>query len=443
MKKLLACILALTFMTLTLAACSGTTGGDTGTNTGTSGADAGTSADTNTISSYDQLMNMEDVLPLSGIQPKQLKSRADVDKALPIEQKDDVVIGWTSSNLGSSFFTGMMDSAKKACDKYGYTLYEQNANYDLQTQSTQIDAFITQSVDVIVLNAVDLHSSVADIGRAVDAGIPVLVTGPTAANDNYQMISTFLSGSNESGFQVGLYTAEKLYNPDEVLNVGIAIAKMPDADSNSRPCGFISGYLYQKAEMDGNPYESKYDALLDGYYAWTELKAKGSLDMSDKNLNFVAVGVGENIDAAAGQKASSDMITAHPDMDLILIETDSMTAGVIQELRQHNLEPGENVTLVTCADGSRQALDYIKSGELLTTATNIPYYCGEGIVELIHKIYAEGFDANDMPANSFTPTIAITPENVDKYYDESLDFAKYDSWTPLTTNEYNELHAND
>lgn len=448
MKKFLAMVLALSLLVLTLAACgggsdAGSAGSGSGSAAGSGGGDSGSgSAGGSALSSYDQLMAMEDVLPLSGVQPKQLESRADVDKALPVEQKDDVTIGWTSSNLGSSFFVGMMDSARAACEKYGYTLIEQNANFDLALQQTQIDTFVTQGVDVIVINAVDLHSSATDISRCVAAGIPVLVTGPTAAKDDYQMITTFLSGSNESGFQVGLYTAEQLYSPDEVLKVGMAIAKMPDADSNSRPSGFISGYLYQQAEMNGEPYESKYDALLDGYNAWVELKGKGKLDMSDKNLDFVSVSAGEGIDAAAGQKASSDMITANPDIDLILIETDSMTPGVIQELRQHNLEPGEDVKLVTCADASRNALDYIKSGELMTTATNIPYYCGEGIVDLIYKIFGEGFDAGDMPANSFTPTIAITIENVDEYYDAELDFAKFAPWTPLTTQEYNDLNEN-
>ncbi len=453
MKKLLACIIVLAMAALPLAACGGSGGGSGAASGSTPAATSGSGAastggDTSAasgseLSSYEQLMQMEDILPLSGVQPTHLDSRADVQKALPVEPKDDVTIGWAAASLGSTFFVGMMDSAKQAAEDYGYTLIEQNANFDLALQQTQIDTFITQKVDAIVLNAVDLHSSTADIARCVEAGIPVVVTGPTAANDDYQMVTTLLSGSNESGFQVGISCAEELYKPGEVLTVGMTISKMSDADSNSRPCGWISGYLYQKAEMDGKPYESKYDAILEGYNYWLELKNKGKLDISDQGLNFVGVGVGDGTDAAAGQKASSDLLTAHQDMDLLIVEMDSQLPGVIQEIKQHSLTPGESLKVVTCADGTREALDYIKSGEVMATATNIPYYNGKGAVDLIHGIFSGEFDANDMPANSFTPTMCITADNVDEYYDATLDFAKYSEWTPVTTEEYNELHAND
>ncbi len=454
MKRLLACILALALITLPLAACSGNSGGSASTpaastpastaTSGTGSSAAQSDAAGSDLSAYDQLMAMEDVLPLASLAPSHLDSRADVKKALPVEPKDDVTIGWAGASMGSTYFEAMVGSARDAAEEYGYKFIEQNANFDLALQSTHVDTFITQGVDAIVLNAVDLYSSTNDINRCVEAGIPVIVTGPTAAYDDYEIVTNFLSGCNDAGFEVGKYTAEELYKDGEVLQVGMTVSKISDGFSNSRPCGWISGYLYQAAEMAGNPYDSIYDAYLDGYNIWVELKAKGKVDASDKGVNFVGVGMGDGTDAAAGQKASSDLLTAHPDMDLLVVEMDSQLPGVYQEIKQHGLTPGEDLKIVTCADATIESLDYIKSGELMATATNAPEYPGRVAVELIHKIFTTGgAEQNDMPANSITPTQCVNAGNVDEYYVEGQPFAKYIPWEPMTTDEYNTAHAND
>jgi ribose transport system substrate-binding protein len=400
-------------------------------------------------SSYDTLMEIlnkggEDVLALSGVQSKSFESRANVQKALPPKaQKSNLKIGWAAASLGSEFFEGLMRSAKNQAREYGYTLLEQNANFNIADQQKQIDSFLAQGVDALVLNAVDLHSEVLDIRRAVEAGIPVFVTGPTAANPEYQMVTAVISGSHESGFQVGYYCAEQLYKPGTVLKVGMVISFLPDADSNSRPAGWITGYLMKKAEIDGKPYASKYDAILDAYYIWGDLKNSGKLDRSDKGLNFVALAAGGGAVPEAGQRASSDMLTANPDMDLLFVEMDSMCLGALQEVKQHGMKPGQDIKVVTCADGTTTSLKLIKDGEIMATATNIPYMAGQGIIKLIHQIFEEGYDANNLPATSFTPTEVIHAGNVDKYYDENDPFAKVGPWAPITIDEYNKLHANE
>jgi ribose transport system substrate-binding protein len=252
-----------------------------------------------------------------------------------------------------------------------------------------------------------------------------------------------ISGSNESGFQVGYYCAEQLYKPGTVLMVGVVISQLPDADSNSRPSGWIAGYLTKKAEVDGTPYKSKYDALLEAYNVWGDLKSRGRLDYSQKGLNFVSLAAGNSTAAEAGQRASSDMLTANPDMDILVVEMDSMCIGALQEVKQHGLVPGKDIKVVTCADGTTTILKLIKDGEVMATATNIPYYPGQGIIKLIHQIFEEGYDANNLPSTSFTPTEVIHAGNVDAFYDESDPFAKVGPWEPITIDEYNRLHANE
>jgi ribose transport system substrate-binding protein len=477
MKKRIMLVMAVMMaVTAVFAACTATP--DSGGSTGTTGAAAGTTAPAASggepepeLSSYDQLMqlleNPESALALSGVQPKSYEGRANVYKALDnITPKavGDIKIGWAAASLGSEFFEGLRDSAQGEAQKLGFQPIDlQSADFNLQTQQQQVDTYITNQIDALILNAVDLHSSTQMIKAVNDAGIPVLVTGPTAAKPEYQMITAIISGSNESGFQVGQYCAEQLYKPGEALRVGMIISKLEDADSNSRPCGWIAGYLFKAAEINGQPYDSKYDAILEAYGIWMDYKARRSYDLSDKGLNLTQLGVGEGTSADNGRTAVQDIIVADPGMQLLVSEMDSMAVGAIPELRTQGKIPGQDIKVVTCADATTTALDMIRGGELMATATNIPFMAATSMVDIIYDLFVGGRDGapdgaktpaeaavyyNNLPATSFTPTIAITAENVDTYYPTGEPapfdtFAKYDPYTPLSIDEYNDLHKND
>ncbi|NTW70948.1 MAG: sugar ABC transporter substrate-binding protein [Eubacteriaceae bacterium] len=427
--KGLAALLVVFMIGIALIGCSGDQDTDNG-----NGSD---------LSAYDQLMAKEDRLPLSGLQALKLDDRTEIAKGLPVEKKDDVVIGWAGAFLGSTFFEEMMNSANKAADGYGYTIKYQNANFNLQEQLTQMDTFITQKVDIIVLNAVDLDSSVADITRAVEAGIPVIVTGPRSAANEYQIVTNIISGSFNSGYEVGVYTASQLYKKgSDPLKMGFALSMMDSADAQSRSTGFITGYLFEAANIEGKPYDTKWDAALEAYDTWIAIRDTGKVVGGDLPLDFVGYGSGKSTDAAAGQVASSDLLTANPDMDILLVETDTMLPGALTEVKQHDLVAGTDIKIVCCADGTTEALKYIKDGALFATATNIPTYNGEKLVDLIHRMFSEkDFDGNNLPANSYTPTMCINAGNVDEYYDANAPFAKAGDWKVLTIEEYNAANA--
>ncbi|SHH72909.1 substrate-binding protein domain-containing protein [Sporobacter termitidis DSM 10068] len=394
-------------------------------------------------SALEQLLSMEDKLPLGGLQPAHLDSRADVGKALPMKKtnSDTITIGWASASQGSSFFTEMLKSAQQKCDQYGYKLLYQVANFDVNAQMTQIENFLTQQVDFLVVNAVDIDATASYYQQAVSQGIPVIVVGPTAAKADYPLVTTVLSGSFESGFVVGQYLAEKLSKDYEgkELKMGFVISRAGDADSNSRPCGVVSGYLYKLAELNGKPYASKWDATLDGYNAWVKCRDSGSSKV-DGSLDLVGYAAAGATDANSGQTAAGDLLTAHPDMNLVFVETDSLSPGVLQEMSQHGVTPGKDMLVACGADAAKYTLDNIKAGKILACGTNAPYYTGAGVVDLIHSIL-DGFDANDLPANSYTPTYCVNVDNVDQYYDPNLEFAPMLDWTLQTIDEYNAANA--
>jgi len=467
-NKIASVIVVAMTICLILSACTATpaSNNNAGDNNNPGVSDTTGDTQTNTVSSYDQLMsylnNPETSLPLSGVQPKEYDSRANVNKALPVAPKaaGDIKIGWAMASLGSEYFIGVRDSGLEYSKQLGMKAPDlENADFNLETQQQQVDTYITNKVDVLILNAVDLHSSVQMIQKVVDAGIPVIVTGPTPAESAYEILTAVVPGSNESGFQVGEYCAQQLYKPGSVLNVGMIISKLEDADSNSRPCGWIAGYLYQSAQMNGTPYASKYDALLEAYNVWQVYKNDRKYDLSAKGLMLSQLGVGEGTDAAKGQAAAADILVAEPDMDLLMVEMDSMAIGALAEIKTQGKTPGKDIKVATCADATLTSLNYIKSGELMATATNIPYLYSALMFNMIYNMFdGTGTDKtqaewcsyyNDMPASVYVPTMAITADNIDKYYPPDTNdpifgqFATFDPWTPMDIPSYNTAHAND
>jgi ribose transport system substrate-binding protein len=455
-KKFLALALAVLMLVALFSGCAGTSGAP-GASTSASTASA-SSEPASTVSStpaesaasassgataLDELMAKEDRLPLGGLQPSHLDSRADINKALPFVKDDNgVTIGWCSATQGATFFTEMVRSAQGAADKYGYEFLYQVANFDLNAQMTQIENFLTQGVDFLVINAVDIDATVSYYQQAVDKGIPVIVVGPTGGQKEYPIITTVVSASFECGYVVGEYVAEKLYDQykDTPIKIGALISRAGDYDSNSRCCGMVSGYLYKFAELSGNPYPSKWDAVLDGYDLWIAARDKGSATF-DNIIDFVGYGAAGSVETTAGQPFAADLLTAHPDMDLFFIETATLQPGVMTEIAQHGMTAGKDIYVACGADGEDWTLDEINNGTILCTGVNVPYYTGEGVVDLIHKIIDEGFDANNLPATSYTPTYCVTVDNIAEYYDPDALFAPMQPWDVMTIDEYNSANG--
>ncbi len=397
--------------------------------------------DTKGMNSLDYLLSLDDKLPLGGLQGSHLDSREDVYKGLDkLEDPGDgsFTIAWASASQGSSFFTEMVSSAKAKCDEYGWKFLNQSAEFDLGTQQTQLENFLTQDIDFLVVNAVDIDAEVEYYRQAVEKGIPVIVVGPTAGKADYPVVTTVVSGSFEAGFAVGQYVAEKLWGQfPNGLNWGAVISRAGDADSNSRPCGFVSGYLYKYAELAGTPYASKWDATVIGYNAWIACRDQGSASI-DGIINLVGYGAAGSTDAASAQPVAADLLTAHPEMDIILSETDSLCPGIYQECIQHDRTPGKDILICCGADAADYTLEKIKSGEYLAVGVNVPYYTGEGVVELIHRILTDKeFDANNLPGTSYTPTYCVNVDNIDQSWDGKAPFAAMQPWDVQTIDDYN------
>ncbi|MGE5496405.1 MAG: substrate-binding domain-containing protein [Burkholderiales bacterium] len=444
-KRIISVLLCLAMITTLLAACGQTpvesvapsaaaseAAGQSAAVSESAGAETGKSSKELV---YEQMA--KDPLGLTGVPEPFLESRKDVLKALPKEQKGGLVIGYTTPLMGPPFLRQLIDELQVKCDEYGYTLLVQDGNGNIQTQIAQVEDFITQGVDVIIPNCLDITAMAPVMKKASEAGITVIATGGRAGLPEYNCVTSIVSAGYLSGWEVGTYAATKLYSKDKVLKTIVAIIDAGSSDSEGRASGFLGGWLCQSRIMDGNPYESQFDAIWEGYTAWKKLLNEGTLDLSSAGLNIVGLGKAGNPDADGGRKSTADFITANPDVDLILCENDAMYTGVEVNLNQYNLVPGKDVYIVCPSDGIAAGLQAIKDGKILCIGNNSANSVADAIMELVHMIFEEGYDASNMPGAIFTPTNAITIENVDEYWDGKAEVAKGAPVKFQTIDEYN------
>jgi len=372
-------------------------------------------------SQYHEIYLIEDRNSLSGVYSiADLQSREAINKALPVEQKSDLVIGLTPCTLDNAYYVARDAAAQVKCDEYGYELKIIDANFDIAQQTKAVETFVTLGVDVIIIDAVDAAAAAQSAAYAVENGIPVIAVGNSFGSDS-AAITTVLANQYENGYENGLYAAAQFVGQD--IKATVVLGQMGYSVADSRISGNLAGIISaRKAELGQEI--SKEDAMLEAFYMMNELRDTGKA--SYEEIGFYILGYGEgNWTEEGGQTATETLLTANSDMNLILAENDFMGIGAIRAIETMGMTPGEGGILIACsADGSKEAFEYIMEGKLLSTGYNCPQMAGQYAVELIHMIFEEGYDANNLPIETTYPAHSINATNVEEFYDPDSDFAK-------------------
>lgn len=359
-------------------------------------------------------------LALSGITSPDLADRSDVEKAWPKTpaSEDTIVIGWTEINQASDWFVGVKEGAEQRAEELGFQLQFLVAEDDPQTQSQHVDTFISQGVDIIVLDPVNSSAPVNDINRAVEAGIPVVCIGTVP--EDCQALTTLTANPFLNGYECGKVIGAQYDASEDIISTAI-LGVMGSSTSESRTCGMMAGILEQRMEAKGSAYASQEDAWLAGYNMFQDLKTGGKAENADAGFYVNGFGVGEWT-VEGGLTAAEDLITANPDMNLILAENDFMAAGAYSALETAGMV--DQVKIGAAADGTRVGLDMIKAGQLICTGPNSGQAQGAWAIDFINMIFNEGADPSNLPLGSYFESYAITAENVEEIYDPNLVFFK-------------------
>ena len=123
------------------------------------------------------------------------------------KEDEKLTIALSVGTLANPFFVAMGKGAEEAGKELGAEVIVESAEYDLAKQTSQIENFITQKVDVILLNAVDTKGIAAAVQQAKDAGIPVIAVDVNAEGG---VDATVTSDNYQAGQLAGEYVIEQL-----------------------------------------------------------------------------------------------------------------------------------------------------------------------------------------------------------------------------------------
>jgi ribose transport system substrate-binding protein len=275
-------------------------------------------------------------------------------------------IGLMVQDMSNPFFSAMDKGAKEAAAKIGATLNTQDAQLDLANQNTQIDAFIQQGVNLIVISAVDEAGIEPAIQRAKEAGVIVIaVDTPAHGADAVIMTNAVQAGEKSCD-----YLFQQMGGQGQVLLV------------------------------DGTPIQTIIDRIT----------GCRNVAKNYPGIKIVGQQASKN-DRASGLAVTTDMLTAHPDVTGIFGMNDPSALGAVLAVEQADKSSQIKVTGV---DGSPEAVAELKreGSPFIGTATQNPAEMVRQAVQV-----AQGMVAGKPPAEKtiLIPSVLVTRDTVKDY----------------------------
>ena len=137
---------------------------------------------------------------------------ADEDAAGSTSDEEKKVIGVTLNHTQDVFMKNLESGVLAAAEEHPEVEVKcVECGQDPSVQLSQVEQFIAEGVDVIVLNPANQESSAEAVLAAVEAGVPIMTVNTTTTEEAQKECLTYVgSDAKESGRIQGEYVAEKI-----------------------------------------------------------------------------------------------------------------------------------------------------------------------------------------------------------------------------------------
>ncbi len=293
------------------------------------------------------------------------------------EPGDKVVIGFSGPEADHGWLAAINDSAEAEADEYeDIELRQAEGTNDANLQISQIETFINDDVDAIVLLPTDGDALTEVATRAMEAGIPVVnvdreFSSPFAAR------TTILGDNYGMGVSAGTYACN-LIEKDNISNPVIA-----------------------------------------------EIQGIASLGLTqDRSQGFADAlnGCGETVDnqvsaeftVESGEEVASNLLQAAPKIDIIWNHDDDQGVGVKQAFDN----AGRDEFAFLGGAGSCNAMQWIEDGEMEATVLYPPTQAADGIK--LARLLAQGKSMADLvqvqvPTRIVLNAPVVSADNLEEY----------------------------
>lgn len=285
----------------------------------------------------------------------------------PLSQAKDQTVGVALANFDLNFVSILRTQMVKELAKEKINGQFEDAKGDVAVQVQQVENFINQGVDAIILNPVDTQAVKPMMEAASRAKIPLIFVNrkpeiPLSANMAY------VGSDSELGGKMEMEALAKKMNYKG--NVAILMGALSAEEARQRT------------------------------KATEEVIAKYK-DMKVVEKQSAQWMRNEAVDVTSGWLLNGDKI------DAIAANNDEMAIGAIMALQQ----AGKKDVLVAGIDGTPDALRFVKSGKLSLTIFQDAAGQGMGAVQTAKKMLA----GEKVDSTIWIPYQTITPENYTEF----------------------------
>ncbi|WP_099361215.1 sugar ABC transporter substrate-binding protein [Fredinandcohnia onubensis] len=280
--------------------------------------------------------------------------------------EDEIVIGVSMNNMATEYTAqlakGVEDGAKELGVKVIVNDGESNANKQVQ----QIENFIAQKVDAIILQPIETDASSPAVEKAKEAGIPIInLNSVTTAEPD-----AFVGSRDEESAEIAInYIAEKIGNKGNIV--------------------MMQGYPGQSSEIKRTEGAQ---AILEDYPEITLIDQQTA-----------------NWDRNEALDLMQNWLQAHKGkINGVFAQNDEMAMGALLTLENEGVK--DDIVLVG-VDAIPDALQAVKDGRLDATVFQNAIGQGNGSIETALKV----INGEDVEKEVFIPFELVTQDNVEEY----------------------------
>jgi inositol transport system substrate-binding protein len=277
-----------------------------------------------------------------------------------------VVVGVSLLNLSSEFIVMLDRALADKAKELGVKLVVNDAQRSAERQVQQIESFIAQKVDAIVLNPCEVEASSPAVDKARAAGIPIV----NVNSETRSVPNAFVGSRDEESARLAMeYLAKRLGGQGNVV--------------------MMHGFMGQAAQLR---------------------RADGAREVLAKNrgLKLLAEQTAE-WDRAKAMSLMENWIRAHDaNIQAVFAQNDEMGMGALLALEQAKLK--DNV-VVASVDAIADALQAVKDGRLdATVFQDARGQAGQALETAVKIVRGEAFEKQ-----VYIPFQLVTRENVGQF----------------------------
>ncbi|MGN8277950.1 sugar ABC transporter substrate-binding protein [Pseudomonas sp. SMV71] len=284
----------------------------------------------------------------------------------------DLKIGVSMSQFDDTWLTYLRESMDKKAKSFpeGVALQFEDARSDVVKQLSQVESFISQKVDAIIVNPVDTAATQRITKAAVAAGIPLVYVNRRP--DDLKLpagVVTVASDDLEAGRMQMQYLADKMGGKGDIV---ILLGDLANNSTTNRTKGVkevLAKYPDIKIEQEQTG-------------TW----------LRDKGMTLV-----------------NDWLTQGREFQAVVANNDEMAIGAAMALKQAGTKQGS--VLIAGVDGTPDGLNAIKKGEMTVSVFQDAKGQADGSIDTAVKMVKK----QPVEQAVWVPYRLITPQNVDQF----------------------------